>query len=91
MDISLCHGVKEDPDLVSDAMKSFPSGHAQMSCFAAAFIIVSFGLLEFVFVDLFVTGVPEWETRHKPEPPSHVLVAAVAGGDGHLLLHHQDI
>ena len=91
MDISLCHGFEKDPDSVSDAMKSFPSGHAQMSCFAAAFIIVSFRLFTFVFVDLFVTGLPEWENGHHPEPPGQVLVAAVAGGDGHLLLHHQDI
>ena len=90
MDISLCHGFEEDPDSVSDAMKSFPSGHAQMSCFAAAFTIVSFSLLLF-FVHSFVAGLPEWETRHNPEPPGQVLVAAVAGGDGHLLLHHQDI
>ena len=74
--------VKEDPDLVSDAMKSFPSGHAQMSCFAAAFIIVSFRLFKFVFVDLFVTGLPECETGHHSEPPGQVLVAVVAGGDG---------
>jgi hypothetical protein len=26
---------------IYDAMKSFPSGHAQLSCFAAAFAIVS--------------------------------------------------
>ena len=90
MDISLCHGFEEDPDSVSDAMKSFPSGHAQMSCFAAAFIIVSFGI-HFLFVHLFLSGLPEWETKHNPEPPGQVLVAAVAGADGHLLLHHQDI
>ena len=90
MDISLCHGVEEDPDSVSDAIKSFPSGHAQMSCFAAAFAIVSFYLLV-SFVQLFAPGVPEWQTRHHPEPTGQVLVAAVAGGDGHLLLHHQDI
>ena len=53
MDISLCHGFEKDPDSVSDAMKSFPSGHAQMSCFAAAFIIVSFVCLKlFVFTYL---------------------------------------
>ena len=62
MDILLCHGFEEDPDSVSDAMKSFPSGNAQMSCFAAAFTIVSFGLMLFYVVHLFVAGVPEWET-----------------------------
>ena len=91
MDITLCHGFEEDPDIVSDAMKSFPSGHAQLSCFAAAFIIVSFGLLVFFIVHLFVSGLPGWKTRHNPEPPGQVLGAAVAGADGHLLLHHQDI
>jgi len=38
-DISLCH---EDVDVkkVNDAMKSFPSGHAQLSWFASVFVIV---------------------------------------------------
>jgi len=39
-DPSLCQGSVDDPDSVSDAMKSFPSGHAQMSAFTAAFVIV---------------------------------------------------
>ena len=38
---SLCQGFVNDPDSVSDAMKSFPSGHAQMSAFTATFVIVS--------------------------------------------------
>ena len=41
IDISLCQGYEHDPDSVYDAIKSFPSGHAQVSCFAAAFTIVS--------------------------------------------------
>lgn len=40
IDYSLCRGSDDDPKSVSDAMKSFPSGHAQMSCFAAAYVIV---------------------------------------------------
>ena len=40
IDISLCQGYGDDPDSVYDAIKSFPSGHAQVSCFAAAFTIV---------------------------------------------------
>ena len=52
MDITLCHGFEEDPDIVSDAMKSFPSGYAQMSCFAAAFIIVRICLIAFCFCNL---------------------------------------
>ena len=45
MDFSLCQGYDDDPKSVADAMKSFPSGHAQMSCFAAAFAIVSHSIL----------------------------------------------
>lgn len=40
MELTLCGGYHDDPDSVTDAIKSFPSGHAQMSCFAAAFTIV---------------------------------------------------
>ena len=40
-DPQLCQCSTTDPDSVSDAMKSFPSGHAQMSAFTAAFCIVS--------------------------------------------------
>jgi len=40
IDLSLCQGYEDDPDSVTDAIKSFPSGHAQISCFAAAFTIV---------------------------------------------------
>ena len=58
MDLSLCQGFEEDPDAVLDAMKSFPSGHAQLSGFAAAFIIISLWLLIFC-VTLFASGVPE--------------------------------
>ena len=59
MDISLCNGFEEDPDSVSEAMKSFPSGHAQMSCFAAAYTIVSFLTAHIFVVHLFVSGLPE--------------------------------
>ena len=37
----LCQGYEDDPDSAYDSIKSFPSGHAQLSCFAAAFNIVS--------------------------------------------------
>ena len=69
MDLSLCQGFEEDPDAVLDAMKSFPSGHAQMSGFGAAFAIVSLWLLV-LCVTLFVSGVPEWETRPRATWPS---------------------
>jgi len=36
----LCQGYEDDPDSAYDSIKSFPSGHAQLSCFAAAFNIV---------------------------------------------------
>ena len=42
IDLTLCQGYEDDPDSVTDAIKSFPSGHAQISCFAAAFTIVSY-------------------------------------------------
>ena len=52
MDISLCQGANDHPHSVSDAMKSFPSGYAQMSCFAAAFIIVRICSIAFCFCSL---------------------------------------
>ena len=39
--ISQCQAAAEDQDEVFDAMKSFPSGHAQIACFTATFLIVS--------------------------------------------------
>ena len=41
INLTLCKGYEDNPDSVTDAIKSFPSGHAQISCFAAAFTIVS--------------------------------------------------
>lgn len=38
--ISHCQVAPEDQGEVLDAMKSFPSGHAQISCFTAVFLIV---------------------------------------------------
>lgn len=40
MDLSLCGAAEDDPEAVFDVMKSFPSGHAQMSSFTASFLIV---------------------------------------------------
>jgi len=40
INLTLCKGYEDNPDSVTDAIKSFPSGHAQISCFAAAFTIV---------------------------------------------------
>ena len=42
--ISQCEVRPEDQDEVFDAMKSFPSGHAQIACFTATFLIVSLSL-----------------------------------------------
>ena len=36
------------PRAISDAMKSFPSGHAQLSAFAAVFMIVSGNCIKLV-------------------------------------------
>ena len=42
MDLSLCWAADGDPNAVFDALKSFPSGHAQISSFAASYIMVNF-------------------------------------------------
>ena len=39
--ISLCQVSEDEQKEVFDAMKSFPSGHAQVACFTATFLIVS--------------------------------------------------
>jgi len=39
-DISLCQVTEEHHKEVFDAMKSFPSGHAQIACFTSAFLII---------------------------------------------------
>lgn len=38
--MSLCQA-EDDQKRINDAMKSFPSGHTQLSCFSAVFTIVS--------------------------------------------------
>ena len=40
--ISHCQVPEEEQEELFDAMKSFPSGHAQLACFTATFLIVSF-------------------------------------------------
>ena len=39
--ISHCQVSEDEQKEVFDAMKSFPSGHAQVACFTATFLIVS--------------------------------------------------
>ena len=90
--ISQCQVEPEDQDEVFDAMKSFPSGHAQIACFTATFLIVSSVL---------------YNTSHNqpsallmtcldlpPDPPQpkllaapEVLAAAGVGDHGRHLLH----
>ena len=40
IDLSLCEAAEDDPEAFFDALKSFPSGHAQISSYTASFLAV---------------------------------------------------
>ena len=56
MDLSLCGAAEDDPEAVFDVMKSFPSGHAQMSSFTASFLIVRSLIKQLIINYLSSTG-----------------------------------
>ena len=40
-------------------------------------------------ISILLSGIPPWKIEYQEHLPAEVLVAAGAGGDGHLLLHQQ--
>ena len=62
---------------IYDAMKSFPSGHAQLSCFAAAFTIVSFSFDKYICLFLhFIPGLHLLPGRHIQQHALEILAPA---------------
>ena len=88
--ISQCRVKTEDQDEVFDAMKSFPSGHAQIACFTATFLIVRTQLSFSSQTDQLSSGVSPAQTPLLPLPPAEVLAPAGAGHHGRHLLYQQD-
>ena len=93
--ISQCQAAAQDQDEVFDAMKSFPSGHAQVACFTSTFLIVSrqektVERLSWLSWLSNISDLPPAAAQTHPVGPSEVLAAAGAGPDGRHLLHQSD-
>ena len=61
--ISHCQVSENEQKEVFDAMKSFPSGHAQVACFTAAFLIVS---IIIIFYSCWVSTIKPWQPAFNP-------------------------
>ena len=89
--ISQCQVPEDHHKEVFDAMKSFPSGHAQIACFTSAFIIVSVNRCHRVSPELYLSpGVSPAPTPDQ-QCPTPLLAPAGSGHHGRGLLsqsHH---